>query len=961
VSYSKQVRYARFVSAIAGGVAVLGGALVLFGWALDILVLRRVRPGLVSMNPASAVSFLLLGLSLWLQRSPSPSTVHPPIISSLRAAQFCALFVLSVGLLKLCDYAFGWDSRVDQVLFAKTLLGDLPTHPNQMAPNSALNFILLSLALLSLDVTTRRGRRPGEFFAIGAAFFSLLALLGYAYQAHWLYGVATFIPMALHSAAAFLTMALGVLCARPDLGVMALVISESSGGRLARRLFPAMILIPLLLGWLCVEGERHSLYEAEIGVILYTVVIMAVFGALILWTARSVHHAEAARKRIEAEADRFFTLSLDMLCIASADGKFKRVSPAFAQTLGWSVEEFLSRPILQFVHPDDQAATLQEMERQVLRGEEVLHFENRYQHKDGSWRVLSWKSVPQAGGLIYAVARDVTEHNAKETEIRELNERLEQRVRERTTELEGANMKLTKEAAERTQAEKELRQSEARFSKAFRSNPAAMCITAVADGRFIEVNRHYCQIFGYTREELMGRTSLELGLWADPSRRAQVVEQLNSDGLVRDEETQFLAKDRKPLDAQISMELIEFPGEQEPVIVSMFFDITERKRAEKALSQSEARFSKAFRSNPAAMCITAVESGRFIEANESCQRLFGYAKEELIGETSVDLKLWANPSARELFMEPLQDGGFVREHETQFRRKNGEIFDAELSMELIELAYEHEPVVVSMFVDISERKKAENDIKQLNAALEQRVAERTAQLEAANKELESFSYTVSHDLRAPLRHVQGYVEMLNRAMGDELSDKVRRYLQTITNASVEMGQLIDDLLAFSKLSRLGLHEDTVHLDAVIEETVCGLELMTKNRNIAWSISKLPQVTGDAAMLKQVFANLIGNAVKYTQSRDPARIEIGCAGEEDGRTVLFVRDNGAGFDMQYSHKLFGVFQRLHRSDEFEGTGIGLATVRRIIARHGGRTWAEGKVGEGATFYFTLLRVNETRSQ
>ena len=227
-----------------------------------------------------------------------------------------------------------------------------------------------------------------------------------------------------------------------------------------------------------------------------------------------------------------------------------------------------------------------------------------------------------------------------------------------------------------------------------------------------------------------------------------------------------------------------------------------------------------------------------------------------------------------------------------------------------------------------------------------------AKLEAANQELESFSYSVSHDLRSPLRHIEGYVAMLIEDAEGKLSAEAQRYLKVIVEASRHMSELIDDLLAFSRMGRAEMRETRVELHALAQEAIRDLEMATRGRNIGWTIAPLPTVTGDRAMLKQALANLLGNAVKYTRPRDPAQIEMGCAGEEDGRAILFVRDNGVGFDMQYADKLFGVFQRLHRADEFEGTGIGLASVRRIIARHGGRIWAEGKTGEGATFYFTM---------
>ncbi len=243
-------------------------------------------------------------------------------------------------------------------------------------------------------------------------------------------------------------------------------------------------------------------------------------------------------------------------------------------------------------------------------------------------------------------------------------------------------------------------------------------------------------------------------------------------------------------------------------------------------------------------------------------------------------------------------------------------------------------------------------IEQLNADLERRVTERTAQLEAINKELESFSYSVSHDLRMPLRHIDGYIELLTGEAEGKLTAEAQRYLQVVTDASRKMGQLIDDLLAFSRMGRIEMIESNVVLDTLVQETIQAMAPDVRQRNIVWVVPSLPVVRGDPAMLKQVFANLLGNAVKYTGPRETAQIEVGCMGEEEGRLIFFVRDNGVGFEMKYADKLFGVFQRMHRADQFEGTGIGLANVRRIIARHGGRVWAEAALDRGAVFYFTL---------
>ena len=251
----------------------------------------------------------------------------------------------------------------------------------------------------------------------------------------------------------------------------------------------------------------------------------------------------------------------------------------------------------------------------------------------------------------------------------------------------------------------------------------------------------------------------------------------------------------------------------------------------------------------------------------------------------------------------------------------------------------------------AERLRAEKEIKRLNAELEQRVSALTTQLEASHHAFEELCYSVSHDLRAPLRHIDGYVDLMVSRFSPNLDDKGQHYLDSIAASARQMGVLIDDLLQLSQTGRAEMLLESVSMNQALQDALAPLKILVAGRRVEWGIGDLPSVRGDYALLRQVWASLLENAVKYTRTRDVARIEVS-ANEENGKVVFAVVDNGVGFDMQYAGKLFGVFQRLHALEEFEGTGIGLATVQRVITRHGGRVWAEAELNRGARFYFAL---------
>lgn len=478
----------------------------------------------------------------------------------------------------------------------------------------------------------------------------------------------------------------------------------------------------------------------------------------------------AGRRQLRHDLDRLYALSLDLLCISSADGYFKRVNPAVEAILGWTPQEFLAMPYLELVHPDDVEATRREVERQVVAGEPVMEFENRYRHKDGGWRLLSWRSVPAEGGLMYATARDVTERHQIDLERSHL--------------------------------------------AAIVSGSLDAIIARDTDGRIRTWNAGAERMFGYSAAEMIGRHD------------------------------------------------------------SVLYPDTE-------------------------------------EAHGATQRLTALALRQVTGH-----------------------------FETRALTKDGTHLHVSISSFPVTGPGGESLGIAKIVRDISQRKKLEEELRR---------ARDTA--EAANRELEAFSYSVAHDLRSPLRGIDGFSEALLEDCAGQLDPEGRRYLGLIRQSAQHMGQLIDDLLTLSRVTLDSLHRERVDLSRLARASLLRLQKASPERAVDVRIEDGLRADGDPRLLGVLFDNLLDNAWKFTGRRNQARIEIGSL-RENSRTVYFVRDNGAGFDPAYTHKLFGVFQRLHTASEFEGTGVGLATVQRIIGRHGGRIWAEGRIDAGATFYFTL---------
>jgi PAS domain S-box-containing protein len=513
--------------------------------------------------------------------------------------------------------------------------------------------------------------------------------------------------------------------------------------------------------------------------------------------------------------------------------------------------------------------------------------------------------------------------------------------------------------SERAQAAEAFRQSEALKSVILQTALDAI-ISIDHNGMVQEWNPAAERIFGYPGTEALGRSLDDLVI-PPPMRevyhRGLTHYLLTGVGSLLGRPIELVLRRADGTEFLADLAISRMPTEEPPRCTALIRDITERKKAEAALRQSEERLRHLIEDVKDYAIYMLDSEGRVASWNAGAERMEGYRAGEIIGKP---FSVFFTP---EDLQRGLPDEILKRARESdQARsegwrvRKDGSRFWGQGSITALRDETGRLYGFSKVAYDMTERKKTEEEIRQLNERLEQRVQERTAQLEAANEELEAFSYSVSHDLRSPLRHIAGYVEIL-QSEAAKLDETSRQHLQTVADSAAHLGELIDALLAFSRMSRTEMHHQRISLARLVDEARHELRHDSKDRDIEWHIGNLPEVQGDPFMLRQVIVNLLSNAIKYTRTRPRARIEIG-ATDTGAETVFFISDNGVGFDMQYIEKLFGVFQRLHPAHEFSGTGIGLANVRRIIHRHGGRTWAEGEIGRGAKFYFSLPKPPKT---
>ncbi len=530
-------------------------------------------------------------------------------------------------------------------------------------------------------------------------------------------------------------------------------------------------------------------------------------------------------------------------------------------------------------------------------------------------------------------------------------------VRPRRIPYEGRRVRVTSvlDLTERKRSEEALRASEAEYRAIFELAGVGNAQADPETGRLVRVNPKFCEITGYPAEELVGMTFLEI---THPDDREKDFERFQR--MIRGEEAysvekRYVRKDGRVAWVSVNATAVRDESGRPVRTASTIQDITERKRAEEdlrrlrdaerardeeALREAQERFRSAFDNAPIGVAVVGLD-GRFLQVNRSLCEILGYSEEYLLATTFQEI---THPDDVEASMEnvrrAMRDEVGSYSLEKRYVAAGGRQVWVSLSVSLVRDADGDPLYFVDQIQDITERKLAEREL-----------ARRAEELAHANAELEQFSYSVSHDLRAPLRSIDGFSQILLEDYADRLDEEGRSYLGRVRAASQHMGHLMDDLLDLSRVSRGPLRTGRVDLSALAKEIVEEFERSQPDREVEFIVAEDLEAEGDARLLAVALENLLGNAWKFTSKKPAAKIEFGSL-SESGSRVYYIRDDGAGFDAAYVDRLFGAFQRLHTDEEFEGTGIGLATVQRVINRHGGKLWAEGEVGKGATFYFTL---------
>jgi PAS domain S-box-containing protein len=987
------------------GVAVIGLG-VIVGWHFRVRVLVQLFSGAIAMQYNTALCVLVLALSGYMLVTRRGHWLGPV---------FGGAFTAVMGALVIYQYASGHSIGID-TLFFYPWLNTLSANPGRMALTTAVGFVSSGLALILLSCC----RTAVATFAIlhtVPVSLGLTSAVGYLAGITFVLPFSLGSQMAVHTAFAFLGYGSAMLRHAwqqasyndegsprwaPAIGILTvpiLFVGISITAYRTSTLGWTLLLFVGLLSAGLFALATHSLTHSSIkrkGLILVSVplVFLFVFVVLLAQLSRTSQQAEASFTQSKEIITTVETISTDLFeAESSIRGYVITGDPEFAKSFERPTRELpkaLRR--LQSLVQDSPGQKTRTLEL-TAKAEEKLALQASIQQlvRDGN-RDQAIERVKTAIGLQimndFRRAKeafldeerriDIDRRQAAETSLQAFNWLLvagssldlflavilailfSSGISKRIMALTGNAQALAKgeELAKPMKGADEIAQLDhvfhdmaealqqaAKKERAIFENALDVICTVDAEGKFIRISPSSIRVWGYRPEELIGRRYKEFLVSEDVEKSEQAERDVLIGKALTDFENRYRTKDGRIVDMLWSA----WWSETDQAIFATGRDITERKCAETALRESEERYRLLFESNPHPIWVYDSDSLAFLAANQAAILHYGYSREEFLAMSIKDIR---PPEEVPALLESLSSvpSGQINAGTWKHRKKNGEIIEVEITSHQLTFAGRSAEIVLAN--DVTERKRAEKAINELNTNLEKR----SAQLEQANKELEAFSYSVSHDLRAPLRAIDGFSRILLEDYSDKFDADGARIMDVIRSNTQNMGRLIDDLLAFSRLGRKAIERSPIDMTE-LARNVSQSSLASTRREPTFILEPLPPAYGDPALVRQVFVNLLSNAAKYSRTRDEIVIEVG-GHSENGESLYYVKDNGVGFDMNYANKLFGVFQRLHSVEEFEGTGVGLAIVQRIIHRHGGRVWANGKVNGGATFYFTLPKEYET---
>ena len=987
---------------MAGGAGLLAMALaasVLLGYALGELEFAALVSGHTIARPNAALGLLLGGMALLLLRPEGAGRWRR------RTGRATALGMLVIGAATLSEHLLGWNLGIDQLLFQETVRAIPSPFPGRMSALTAASLILLGSGLLGLDWESRRNGRPAQWAALTTVTLGLVVLLGYSFGESGFTSFGTPVAMSIPAALGMAILGCGVLLARPERGWMRLMSSERAGGALLRAWLPLAVGSIWLVGWLSLAGSHEGWYSTQVDQVFFAAPLIFLFIVLIFLAARSLDRVDEERQRKTEEAEQanrllerrveqrtaqlgetISALEREMEERNRAEGRLRQTSLYARSLLEASLDPLVTiRKDGKIMDVNRATEEVTGVPRERLIGSDFCaYFTEPEKARQGYQRVFSQGRVQDYPLSIRHVEGRVTEVLYNATIFQN-----------QSGEVEGV-FAAARDVTARKQAEQALRKASL-YTRTLLEASLDPLVTIRKDGKIMDVNRATEDATGIPRERLIG--SDFSNYFTEPERARQGYEQVFSQGFVQDYPLVMRRRSGQVMEVLYNATLFKNEAGEVEGVFAAARDVTARKRAEReaqrlnralrALSECNEAVVRATdeRSLLRQTCDIAVEVGGYRMAwvgyaeqddNKTVRPMAQAGAEEgYLGTANItwaDVERGRGPTGTAIrtgevaicqdtltdpdfapWSEEAQRHGFRSSIVLPLRSEDGifgslsiyaveaRAFDAAEQQLLEQLAGNLSYGILAL--------RARTEVRALNAELEERVRQRTTELEESNRDLESFTYSVAHDLRAPLRHADGFSKILLEEYGPRLDEAGRRYLERVRQGTQYMGRLVDDLLNLSRVGRQAPAAQITGLGTLVEEVRKELAAEQEGREVEWRIGDLPFVECDPGLMKQVLTNLLSNALKFTRPRPQAVIEVGQQAGE-GAPVIFVRDNGVGFHMKYADKLFGIFQRLHRQEDFEGTGVGLATVQRILRKHGGRAWAEAELDRGATFYFTL---------